>query len=470
MTSNRDHGGSVVVSFYRYISLGDARASEFVTEQRRLGVELRLLGRILVAAEGVSGTVQGSVSAIATYEAAVDASLGVALDWKHSNVGMEPLFPDLAVKEVAELVSFGDQLQARKDWPTLDVEAEGGTHLDPIEFDRLLMETPPEDLRVIDVRNSFEYQIGHFDGAVDPGMTHTAQWPRFVEKNLEDLRGKQVLLYCTGGIRCEKASAFLNRRLHETKPIASMTEVPTGGDERAGSAVQENDKAAPARGGVFQLLGGIHRYLEAFPEGSRFRGANFVFDKREKQESSNAADIVGACSECARPWGRHHGGRVCCVCRSLVLVCDACDDATEHGEYYCADHEELRGMYFHFVDSFSLSELQRQACELRKKLAAEVGQRRKNRRATLRKKAEQIEARIAVLREAEATGTVSSEQQLLPRRCRACERPYTDCPGACWGFWLDRQRQERLASGKVGENDGSCAGQLAETMAIGGGA
>ena len=135
--------------------------------------------------------------------------------------------------------------------------------------------------------------MGHFAGATDPKITHSAQWPRLVKQNLKQLhldakaanasealrcasfvrnppsgkeflrdcgvrQGRCVLLYCTGGIRCEKASAILQ---------------------------QELDGLGDTETEVFQLQGGIHRYLEALPEGGRFKGANFVFDKRQQMRS-----------------------------------------------------------------------------------------------------------------------------------------------------------------------------------------
>ena len=137
----------------------------------------------------------------------------------------------LFVKEVPELVGFG--LQER-----LDVTAEAGIRLSPQEFHAKLIDGDPKDFKLIDVRNTFEYDVGHFVGAIDPGMTHTAQWPRFVKNNIQQLQGRNVMLYCTGGIRCEKASAFLRRRLRE---LDCESDTP-----------------------VYQLEGGIHRYLEAF--------------------------------------------------------------------------------------------------------------------------------------------------------------------------------------------------------------
>ena len=395
-------GTSVVILFYRYMSMTSEEAAALAAEQRRLGEELALRGRVLVASEGINGTVQGTREAACAYEASVRSFFGEAVDFKRSEASAEAVFPDFAVKEVPELVSFGLQPSVK-----LDVTGETAVHLKPTDFHRLLEDTPQEELCLLDVRNSFEYEVGHFEGARDPGMLHTAQWPRYVDKHLQEMQGKRVMMYCTGGIRCEKASAYLRRRLEETPG---------------------------AEAEVFQLEGGIHRYLEAFPDGGKFRGANFVFDKRAKMRPEDAEKaVIGKCSECRSPWDAHHGGRVCCVCRALVLVCDACDAASAHGEYYCAEHDGLRGFYFHFVDRYGAEELARQASELRSALAAEVGTHRKNRRNTLRKKAEQVEARLAFLRGEDAVGAEAPE--VPPRRCRACERPYADCPGECWGFW-----------------------------------
>ncbi|CAE7785560.1 Tstd2 [Symbiodinium sp. CCMP2592] len=385
---------TVVVLFYCYQGLGAEGAAQLAEEQQRLGAELRLSGRVLVALEGINGTVQGGSAAVTAYEVAVQRFFNTRIDWKRSAASEQNLFPDFVVKQVSELVGFG--LQEAK---PLDVHAEGGTHLSPEEFHSRLLQNS-EELRIIDVRNTFEYDVGHFDGAIDPGMTHTAQWPRYVKDNIQDLRGRTVMLYCTGGIRCEKASAYLRRRLNDL-----------------------GDSSTP----VFQLEGGIHRYLEAFPDGGHFQGANFVFDKRAQMRSASTS-VVGRCSECSSAWDTHHGGRVCAVCRALVLVCDACD-ATSSGEYWCPEHSEMKGIYHHFLDRFTAEELQLQAGALQSCLAKEVGTRKKNRRNTLRKKLTQVEARLAVL-------TRSGACPGPPiRRCRACERPYSECPGSCWGFW-----------------------------------
>ena len=404
---------SCVILFYCYQDL--PCATSLAAQQRSLGSELGLFGRVLVAPEGINGTVQGTTDAISIYEASVQKVFSRKIDWKSSKAeGVEPIFPDFVVKEVPELVGFG--LQER-----LDVTAEAGIRLSPQEFHAKLIDGDPKDFKLIDVRNTFEYDVGHFVGAIDPGMTHTAQWPRFVKNNIQQLQGRNVMLYCTGGIRCEKASAFLRRRLRE---LDCESDTP-----------------------VYQLEGGIHRYLEAFPDGGHFKGANFVFDKRAQMRGDGS--VVGRCGECSAPWDTHHGGRVCTVCRALVLVCDVCDASSEHGEYWCPEHSKFRNSYFHFLDRFSEVDLQSQATRLRELLEQEVGG-SKNRRTTLRKKLLQVQSQLQKLRTQTEQTEQTDEVAVLPnkqseatrevpscsvRRCRTCEKPYAECPGACWGFW-----------------------------------
>lgn len=102
--------------------------------------------------------------------------------------------------------------------------------------------------------------------------------------------GKKVMMYCTGGIRCEKATAYLKTK---------------GVDD------------------VYQLEGGIHMYMERFTDGGLFQGKNFVFDKRGAM-ACKGAKVVGKCSLCQGPWDTLAGDRVCCVCREPLLVCPDC--------------------------------------------------------------------------------------------------------------------------------------------------
>lgn len=163
-----------------------------------------------------------------------------------------------------------------------------------------------DDVVLLDVRNRFETSIGHFFDAkgrpaLHPNMRNYSGFADYANRNREEFQGKTVLMYCTGGVRCETASAHI--------------------------------KGAGIADRVFQLDGGIHRYLEAFPpeEGGRFKGKNFVFDRRVAMPASAAnpaeSGVVGRCSECKSPWDELAGAVVCTVCRDMVLVCPSCRES-----------------------------------------------------------------------------------------------------------------------------------------------
>ena len=143
--------------FYRYEALGTAAAAALAAAQRCLGEELSLSGRVLVAPEGINGTVQGDEKQIERYQNEVQKWFQEEIDWKRSQAeGSESqgkaLFPDFVVKEVNELVGFGLQ-----ESEPLDVVAEAGTRLSPEEFHSRLETRKAEELCLIDVRNTFEY-------------------------------------------------------------------------------------------------------------------------------------------------------------------------------------------------------------------------------------------------------------------------------------------------------------------------
>ena len=122
-------------------------------------------------------------------------------------------------------------------------------------------------------------------------MRKSTEFPKWVEENRAKLEGKKVLMYCTGGVRCERASAFMGR------------------------AGIKN---------CFQLEGGIHRYLEAYPEdGGHWIGKNYTFDRRFSHGAANAATI-SACAHCASPWDRYQAQAKCGKCGIEVLLCRPC--------------------------------------------------------------------------------------------------------------------------------------------------
>ena len=161
------------------------------------------------------------------------------------NLPIGQKFPKLKVFAVQELVNYGIGVDGA---PSV---TKGGVHLDPLDYHNKLHE---DNTVVIDVRNSYEADIGRFapiNGAeyIDPKMRVSTEFPSWLNENIENLKKKQVLMYCTGGIRCERASALVRAMGHEN---------------------------------VFQLKGGIHNYITEYADkgGGCWVGDNYTFDKR----------------------------------------------------------------------------------------------------------------------------------------------------------------------------------------------
>lgn len=207
---------------------------------------------------------------------------------------------------------------------------------------------------------------------------------------------------CTGGIRCEKASAMLRKR-----------------------GVED----------VNQLSGGIHRYLESFPDGF-FRGKNFVFDQRVIQtvdcEKGNN-DIVGKCTNCCTEYDELSGSRICTVCRDLVLVCPDCVKLLR--EFHCEKHATWKDFYFTFLEVFDKNELQMQKDGL-VKIRESIDGHQKNTRRTLMKQIRKIDERLHLLERCEV-----KVDRNAPRRCRTCRESSQTCDGCCWGFWKKHDQQ-----------------------------
>ena len=228
-----------VAAFYQFVALPDFR--ELREPLRAFCAGLGLKGSVLLAAEGINGTLAGSEDSIAALIAELrhGALFGGRLDnleLKFSRAEAMP-FGRMKVRLKKEIVTLGDKAAD----PTKQV----GTYVEPSEWNELI--ASPETL-VIDTRNAFEVAMGTFQGAVDPSIASFGQFREFVAQRLDPGRHKKIAMFCTGGIRCEKASALL---------------------------------LALGFGEVYHLKGGILRYLEEVPETqSRWRGTCFVFDER----------------------------------------------------------------------------------------------------------------------------------------------------------------------------------------------
>jgi predicted sulfurtransferase/23S rRNA-/tRNA-specific pseudouridylate synthase len=444
-----------IILFYRYHPISSKRE---IAEIYRLALfklcnSLELSGRILVASsdsEGINGTLAGSKPlveafthallgpqylnktedllrpfletfwhdcAIFSHLARVPILTMVSPDdfkWSTSDKSPLELFPDLNIKLVNELIGTGGLLSQ------IPVEETSQGYLTPTKWHEALRDRNPDDSILIDCRNTKECQIGHFQQAVDPGTTTFCQFPQWVRDNQASLEGKKVFMYCTGGIRCEKASAYIRKVVSQVKE-------------------------------VHHLKGGIHKYLEAFPNrDSLWKGKNFVFDGRTSQlvthtglETNALAHqdidaVVGQCVYCKGPFDSFQPENVCTVCREPTLVCNDC----KRREIHCRAHFHLRNCYFHDLTPFTKSDLHDQLRELEQHLVQiAIGRKFKQKRKTLQKQCDKIRAFLD-----NRPQNCEGESLNVPAKCRNCGD--SDCSGACWGFH-GLKRKERLEDSKL---------------------
>jgi UPF0176 protein len=228
-----------VAALYQFAALPDFRGLR--EPLRVVCADLGLKGSVLLAHEGINGTVAGSPEGIDTFVA--ELQRGPLFDGRLDNLELkfsrasEMPFQRLKVRLKKEIVTLGDA--------AVDPTRQVGTYVEPSDWNALI--SAPDTL-VVDTRNAFEVAMGTFEGAIDPGLKSFGQFKDFAAQRLDPAKHRKIAMFCTGGIRCEKASAYLLAR---------------GFDE------------------VYHLKGGILRYLEGIPEKeSRWRGECFVFDER----------------------------------------------------------------------------------------------------------------------------------------------------------------------------------------------
>ena len=196
--------------FYRYVELPDPHA--VVSQQQRLCEQLGLVGRMRIAHEGINGILCGRPTQLAKYREAMAAPgsplHGLAVQYKISPAGeFDPMGGELYVRVTDEITATGEALKRH---PPTALGGHGGTHLNARDFHAALHEAdeeatgrgPARKQIVIDTRNHFETAVGHFPGAIDPKIRTFAQFPSWVDANVEQIEGADVLMYCTGGIRC----------------------------------------------------------------------------------------------------------------------------------------------------------------------------------------------------------------------------------------------------------------------------
>jgi UPF0176 protein len=228
-----------VAALYQFTSLPDFR--ELREPLRVICAGLSIKGSILLAEEGINGTVAGLPDAIDALVTELQSGPLFSgrldhLELKFSQASVMP-FARLKVRLKKEIVTLGD--------PAADPTRAVGIYVEPKDWNDLI--AAPGTL-LIDTRNAFEVAMGSFEGALDPQLARFGEFKDFVAQKLDPHKYRRIAMFCTGGIRCEKASAYLLSRGFEE---------------------------------VYHLKGGILKYLEAVPESqSRWRGECFVFDDR----------------------------------------------------------------------------------------------------------------------------------------------------------------------------------------------
>ncbi|MEM7691839.1 MAG: rhodanese-related sulfurtransferase [Pseudomonadota bacterium] len=247
---------NIVAALYKFVALPDYR--ELREPLLNLCHSLEIKGTLLLAEEGLNGTVAGSRESI---------------DQLLKFLRQDSRLSDLEVKEAenAQLPFLRMKVKLKREIVTMGVASIDprrlvGTYVDPKDWDQLI-EDP--EVTLIDTRNSYETLIGTFKGAIDPGLENFREFPSWSKDNLNQNRNKKVAMFCTGGIRCEKASAYLLEQGYEE---------------------------------VYHLRGGILKYLEEVPkENSSWEGECFVFDERVSVDHSLSQGSYQQCFACRRP-------------------------------------------------------------------------------------------------------------------------------------------------------------------------
>lgn len=289
-----------VLLYYKYVPIDDPES--FKDEHLKFCKDIGLLGRIIVAPEGINGTVSGTFEQTQVYM---------------DHLKADPRFADMVFKiDEVEGHTFKKMfVRHKKELVTWRFEEDvnpnqlSGKRLSPKEFYEALQD---EDVIVIDGRNDYEYEIGHFKGAIKPDVKASRDFPKWVRENLSEFKDKKVLTYCTGGIRCEKFSGFL---------------------------LQEGFKD------VSQLEGGIVTYgKDPEVQGRFWNGKCYVFDERISVPINRTEEdvVISSCYYCGKTEDRY----VNCAnpeCNKQHVCCTDCEVKHKRScSKECLDHPRNR--------------------------------------------------------------------------------------------------------------------------------
>ncbi|MBU3655773.1 MAG: rhodanese-related sulfurtransferase [Alphaproteobacteria bacterium] len=245
-----------VAAFYRFTTIADPAG--LCARLRPSFAALNLCGSLLVAPEGVNGTLAGTPAAIEQMLQQLQHQVGLQLAEVKFSTALEKPFNRLKVRLKKEIITFRQ--------PAADPNQQVGTYVAPRDWNQLLADP---DVVVLDTRNDYETAIGSFEGAVVPPIQQFTDLADFIRNQLAESKQKKIAMFCTGGIRCEKASAFMK---------------------------------AEGFAEVYHLQGGILKYLEEVaPEASKWRGDCYVFDRRVAVGHGLTTSPFSQCFCCGDP-------------------------------------------------------------------------------------------------------------------------------------------------------------------------
>ena len=242
-----------VAALYHFARLDDYRELQAPLLEKCMAEDIR--GTLLLAEEGINGTIAGTMEGVANVLAYIRSDPRLSNLVHKESFADEPPFLRMKVRLKKEIVSMG--------MPGIDPNHIVGTYVKPEDWNELISDP---DVLVVDTRNDYEVEIGTFANSVDPQTTSFRQFPGWVKNNGEVLGNKKIAMFCTGGIRCEKSTAYMKSQGFEE---------------------------------VFHLEGGILKYLETVPEeDSLWQGECFVFDERVSVGHDLKAGTYDLCHAC----------------------------------------------------------------------------------------------------------------------------------------------------------------------------
>ena len=256
ISSQTDNTPVVVCAMYKFVTLDNFEA----LRQPLLDVMLQhdVKGTLLLASEGINGTVAGSrpgIDALLAWLQQDERLAGIV--YKESYDESNPFYRT-KVKLKKEIVTMGVE--------GIDPKQVVGTYVKPQDWNALISDP---DVVLVDTRNDYEVEVGTFKGAVDPNTKTFREFPQYVKDNMDPAKQKKVAMFCTGGIRCEKSTAYMKEQGFEE---------------------------------VYHLEGGILKYLEDVPaEESMWEGECFVFDNRVTVDHQLEKGSYDQCHACRRP-------------------------------------------------------------------------------------------------------------------------------------------------------------------------